>query len=163
MELVQISTYNLKYQPQVVELILSIQRGEFGASITLADQPDLLQIPTVYQRGNGNFWVARKAERVIGTIAAIDMGDRRLALRKMFVAAPYRGKFGIGQRLLDTLCFWAKERNVCEVYLGTIEPFKAAHRFYEKNGFIQVEKTKLPATFPIMAGDTRFYRLLIAN
>ncbi|MGF1481140.1 MAG: GNAT family N-acetyltransferase [Cyanophyceae cyanobacterium] len=158
----QISTYQPHYQTQVIELISSIQQEEFGAAITLAAQPDLLEIPKVYQQGNGNFWVVLEGKRVIGTIAAIDMGDHRLALRKMFVAAPYRGKAtGLGQRLLDTLCQWARARNVYEIYLGTIEAFKAAHRFYEKNGFTRVEKTKLPMTFPIMEGDTRFYQLVL--
>jgi hypothetical protein len=44
-----------------------------------------------------------------------------------------------------------------EVYLGTTEKFFAAHRFYEKNGFREIAQTKLPASFPIMTVDTKFY------
>ncbi len=160
----QINTYQPKYQTPVVQLILQIQREEFGSPITLDDQPDLLNIPTVYQQGDGNFWVALDSGQVIGTIAAIDIGNHQLALRKIFVAAPYRGKsIGVGNQLLDTLCSWATERKVCEIYLGTIEAFKAAHRFYEKNGFRQINKVDLPATFRIMQGDTLFYRLVIST
>jgi GNAT superfamily N-acetyltransferase len=102
------------------------------------------------------------ADQVIGTIAAIDVGQQQLVLRKMFVAAPYRGTaIGIGQQLLNTLCAWATERKVNEIYLGTIEAFKAAHRFYEKNGFQQIAQLDLPAHFPLMQGDTRFYRLTL--
>lgn len=132
--------------------------------ITLDAQPDLLDIPTVYQKGNGNFWVALDSDQVIGSIAAIDIGNHQLALRKMFVAVPYRGKTsGVGKQLLDALCSWATERKVCEIYLGTIEAFKAAHRFYEKHGFRRLDKFDLPAAFPIMKGDTLFYRLVIST
>jgi N-acetylglutamate synthase-like GNAT family acetyltransferase len=156
----QISTYQPEHRTAIIDLILPIQREEFGSTITLDDQPDLLNIPAVYQQGNGNFWVALDDEQVIGTIAAIDIGNQQLALRKMFVAAPYRGQaIGMGLQLLNTLCSWAIERGVREVYLGTIETFKAAHRFYEKHGFQRIAPKDLPATFPVMALDTRFYRL----
>ena len=159
----QIFTYQPKYQTSVVNLILQIQREEFGSPITLDDQPDLLNVSTVYQRGNGNFWVALDGEQVIGTIAAIDIDNHQLALRKMFVAAPYRGQsIGVGKQLLDTLYTWAAERKISEIYLGTIEAFKAAHRFYEKHGFQQIDRSDLPGTFPIMRGDTRFYQLVMS-
>jgi hypothetical protein len=45
----------LSTQTQVIDLILHIQRQEFGLPIALEDQPDLLEIPTIYQRDNGNF------------------------------------------------------------------------------------------------------------
>jgi hypothetical protein len=50
-----------------------------------------------------------------------------------------------------------------EVLLGTTEAFLAAHRFYEKHGFACVERAALPAAFPVMAVDTRFYRLALAS
>lgn len=88
------------------------------------------------------------------------MGNAQLALRKMFVAAPYRGQaIGVGHQLLQTLCEWAIDRNVSEIYLGTFTAFKAAHRFYEKHGFQRIEPPSLPASFPVMPGDTLFYRL----
>ncbi|KAM3101510.1 hypothetical protein ACKFKF_07140 [Phormidesmis sp. 146-12] len=63
----QILTYQPQYQMQVAKLILQIQREEFGLPITLEDQPDLLDIPTAYQQGNGNFWIAVENDQVIGT------------------------------------------------------------------------------------------------
>lgn len=44
------------------------------------------------------------------------------------------------------------------MWLGTTERFLAAHRFYEKNGFVLVDRSALPASFPLMAVDSRFYR-----
>ena len=156
----QISPYQPQYQTAVIDLILTIQQQEFGLPITLEDQSDLLNIPTVYQE-HGNFWVALDSGQVIGTIAAIDIGDRQLALRKMFVAAPYRGT-GVGGQLLKTLCRWAVQQQVSKIYLGTVEVFKGAHRFYENYGFRQIDKLELPATFPVMQGDNRFYQLILS-
>jgi GNAT superfamily N-acetyltransferase len=157
---IEISVYEPRYNAQVVELILKIQQDEFGVSITLEDQPDLLCIPSVYQRGNGNFWVALDGDNVVGTIAAIDIGNSQLALRKMFLEANYRGQSaGVAYQLLHTLLHWAKDKNVRKIYLGTTEKYKAAHRFYEKNGFVRVSKSGLPATFTVMQVDTIFYKL----
>ena len=46
--------------------------------------------------------------------------------------------------------------------LGTTDAFLAAHRFYEKHGFSRIDRDALPAAFPVMAVDTRFYRLALA-
>jgi N-acetylglutamate synthase-like GNAT family acetyltransferase len=157
---IQITPYQPQYQTQAIALILKTQQQEFSLPITLEDQHDLLNIPNFYQTGNGNFWIALDREKVIGTIAAIDIGNNQLALRKMFVDPKYRGKeIGVGQNLLDSLLNWARARNICNIYLGTIDVFQAAHRFYQKNGFIEISRNKLPPTFPTMAGDTMFYCL----
>lgn len=157
---IEISVYHPQYQAQVIELILKIQRDEFGLPITLDEQPDLLIIPTFYQQGNGNFWVALDKYKVIGTIAAIDIGNNQLVLRKMFVDVNYRGSsLGVAKSLLFNLINWSKLNNVQTVYLGTVDKFKAAHKFYEKNGFIRIGKFDLPTNFPRMEGDNIFYQL----
>ena len=45
------------------------------------------------------------------------------------------------------------------MYLDTTERFVAAHRFYEKQGFDPVDPADLPASFPRMSVDSRFYVL----
>jgi len=40
---------------------------------------------------------------------------------------------------------------------------KAAHRFYERNGFTRVGKEQLPAAFPLMKVDDTFYHLTLAS
>lgn len=142
----------------VVSLILPIQQSEFGIPVTLADQPDLLDIPGFYQRGAGNFWVALHQGQVVGSIALLDIGHHQAALRKMFVAPAWRGReHGVAASLLDTLVASGRAAQVREVWLGTTDKFLAAHRFYEKHGFRQVPREALPARFPVMAVDTRFY------
>jgi hypothetical protein len=36
--------------------------------------------------------------------------------------------------------------------------YKAAHRFYEKNGFSEIKKAELPPNFPLLQVDTKFYK-----
>ncbi|MBU0755372.1 MAG: GNAT family N-acetyltransferase [Planctomycetes bacterium] len=146
-------------EQQVVDLIVSIQQKEFNIPITAEDQPDLQNIPNYYQKNRGNFWVALHNEDVVGTISLLDIGNGRSALRKMFVHQHYRGpEKGTARNLLKTLLDWAKLKRFREIYLGTTPQFLAAHRFYEKNGFIAISKEDLPESFPIMEVDTKFYK-----
>lgn len=161
---ISIEQYTHHYKNEVAELILHIQRTEFEIPITLEQQPDLTNIATFYQVNNGNFWIAKTGEKIIGTISLLDIGNAQGALRKMFVAKEYRGKeFGVGQKLLNILFAWAAQQKFTEIYLGTTEKFIAAQRFYEKNGFVEIEKETLPERFPVMAVDVKFYRFLISK
>jgi N-acetylglutamate synthase-like GNAT family acetyltransferase len=56
---------------------------------------------------------------------------------------------------------WCRQKDINEVYLGTVEQLHAAKRFYERNGFVKVEKDTLPETFPLMPVDTEFFKLII--
>jgi N-acetylglutamate synthase-like GNAT family acetyltransferase len=151
--------YSALYQQQIVDLILGIQQEEFGIPISLEDQPDLQQIPDFYQQGNGNFWLAVVDGTVAGSIALRDIGNRQVALRKMFVKSAYRGReAGVGQALLNNAFEWAIEKNVEKIFLGTTEKFLAAQRFYEKNGFAEIAKDQLPKAFPFMTPDVKFYQ-----
>ena len=144
---------------EIVDLILSIQREEFGMAISLQDQPDLLSIAEFYQTGAGGFWVARASGRIVGTIALKDIGGSAGALRKMFVAEAHRGAAGVAARLLEQLLASARSSGVRRIYLGTAAVLTAAHRFYEKNGFVRLAPDELPASFPRMAVDTIFYTI----
>ena len=160
---IEAHTYTDLYKQQTTDLILSIQQTEFGIPITLEDQPDLNNIPSFYQTNNGNFWIVVIENKVAGTIALLDIGNSRGALRKMFVHKDFRGKeYGVGQVLLNTLFKWARQNNFKEILLGTTDKFIAAQRFYEKNGFEEVEKQSLPNEFPVMEVDVKFYRYIMS-
>ncbi len=155
-----IRTYLDSDQSAVIDLILSIQQQEFGVSITAEDQPDLHDIEHFYQQGTGNFWVAVDAGAVIGTIALIDIGMQAVALRKMFVSPDYRGaKKGVAKALLNACHDWARVQGVRNIYLGTIDVYHAAMRFYEKNGYQAISQSQLPGSFPLIAVDNVFYQL----
>jgi GNAT superfamily N-acetyltransferase len=80
----------------------------------------------------------------------------------MFVKAEFRGsKFGVGQALLNALFKWTSEKGFEKILLGTTEKFLAAQRFYEKNGFVEIDKNLLPKEFPVMSIDVKFYKYVV--
>ena len=156
----EIRPYRHGDEDGIFDLILPIQQEEFDIPITREEQTDLDRIPEFYQQNKGNFWVAITDNgRIVGTISLVDIGNGQGALRKMFVASDYRGQpHHTASHLLKTLLDWSRDQGIKTIYLGTTEKFKAAHRFYEKNGFDLIDVETLPETFPLMAVDTRFYR-----
>jgi GNAT superfamily N-acetyltransferase len=82
----------------------------------------------------------------------------------MFVAPSHRGAgIGVGSALLQTCLQWAAAVGMSEIMLGTTEQFRAAHRFYEKWGFSEISADTLPAHFPRMSLDTKFYHFRLAD
>jgi N-acetylglutamate synthase-like GNAT family acetyltransferase len=160
---VDVVPFSRALQADVIDLILTIQQVEFGFDIRAEDQPDLHDVENFYQTGTGGFWVALVDGIPVGTIALRDIGGKQGALRKMFVKAAYRGReHAVAETLLQTLIKSAKAGGLKEILLGTTEKFLAAHRFYEKHGFVQVPPSSLPSSFPRMALDTRFYKLTLS-
>lgn len=154
----KIYEYTSIYRQEIIDMILKIQRDEFKLPISIIDQPDLEDIDNFYLK-KGGFWVAVNETGVIGTIGIIDIGNSNAVLRKMFVKKECRGKDkGISAKLLTQLLKWAAQNNFRRIFLGTTPQFLAAHRFYEKNQFIEISKDELPNNFPIMKVDKKFYR-----
>jgi putative acetyltransferase len=80
----------------------------------------------------------------------------------MFVKKEFRGKqYGIASILLKELINYCRENGIEALYLGTVDILEAAIRFYEKKGFIALDKKDLPADFPVMASDNAFYHLAL--
>lgn len=149
-----------EYENQAANLIINIQQNEFGVPITLKDQPDLFDITNFYYTKGGGFWGAFIDEELVGTIALVKFDDHAAAIRKMFVKKEYRGKeFAIAQQLLQTLIDYCKEKEINDLYLGTVAILEAALRFYEKNSFVRIQKEELPSDFPLMTPDNVFCHL----
>jgi GNAT superfamily N-acetyltransferase len=143
----------------IPDFVVGIQRVEFGVDVTIAGQPDLVDISGYFRHGVGEFWVAVDGERIVGTIGLKDIGPGDCALRKMFVAASYRGQpHAIAQKLMETFNEHCRKVGVHRVMLGTTSKMAAAHRFYERNNFTRVELKDLPPHFPRMPVDDVFYR-----
>lgn len=163
------TVFNIKpihneYCDKLIDLILTIQQKEFNLTITIDAQPDLLDIDTNYHKGGGNFWGAFIGDELIGTIALINSNGDMGTIRKMFVKKEYRGKeLGVAQQLLETLLQCCRDKALTEIYLGTVHQLKAAHRFYERNGFTQIDINDIPDYFPRMMTDNLFYYLHLSN
>lgn len=156
----RIQSFESKYQSEVIALIKRIQVDEFSIPIEDGQLNELHSISTSFQKDNGNYWVALFNEKVIGTIAVIDIGHHAFELRDVFLDQEYRGKVtGFAKQLLDTVIAWSKEHAVNTIYLGTTLSFKRAHRFYEKHGFLEIAREEMPVYCKPMDCDEKFYQL----
>ncbi len=156
----KIEKYTEKYHKAVVDLILRIQQEEFNVPISLSDQPDLMDIQNAY--ANGGFFIAREGDAVVGTIATWFMDGPNATIRKLFTDESYRGKgHQTGQRLLEKLEEFCAENGKSHIFLGTTDKFKAAHRFYEKNGYNEILNADLPADFDVLEVDSKFYHKVL--
>lgn len=156
-----IAPYQPAHHAGAVSVITDAQE-EFGIAINYASQPDLDNIENFYQKASGNFWVALDGDHVIGTIALLDAGQRIGIIRKMFLHPECRGDANrTAQRLFDTLLAWARQHDFQHIYLGTIDKFQAAARFYLRNGFALIDKETLPDAVKAlrMKIDTTYYHL----
>jgi N-acetylglutamate synthase-like GNAT family acetyltransferase len=158
-----VKPFSPKHLGGALSVILPIQQEEFSIPITIDEQSDLLDIPGFYQTGKGNFWAAVADDKVVGTVALLDIGNDTAALPKMFVKADFRGqRRGVASSLLNALLSWSATKNIASIFLGTTEKLHAAHRFYQKNGFIEIPKSALPEKFPVMNVDTKVFKRALA-
>ena len=142
----------------ILNLITNIEQNEFNITTSQDGQLPLANIKDYYSNGSSGIWVAEAGNTVVGTISLLDITNNAAALQKMFVAVDYRSsESGVANKLLTHLLNEAQTRGVRDIYLGTTAALDAAHRFYEKHGFVRYSKTDLPSRFPIMAMDSRFY------
>lgn len=89
--------------------------------------------------GNGRLWIAEAGERVIGSVALLDAGERSAQLRWFLVAPEARG-MGLGRRLLDAALGYGRERGAEHVFLWTFAGLDSAMALYERAGFVVTEK-----------------------
>ena len=149
-----------KYQSGVIELIDRIQVQEFGIPLLEGQKIELQSIEQSFQKDHGNYWVALFNEKVIGTIAVMDIGHNAFELRDVFLDKEFRSqKTEYAKKLLQTVLAWAKQCEVQTIFLGTTLAFKAAHRFYEKNGFYEIFRKDMPSYCQPMECDEKFYRI----
>ena len=136
---------------------------KFNFQVESKDRPDLLDIQTHYfKNGSGNFWLALYNDNVIGTISIVDITQNKIALQNMYVHKDFRGIiYDTASKLLKETINFANDNNKTEIYLGTAADFFAAHKFYERKGFAQIDKETLPLEFPLMDVDSVFYELIL--
>src|SRR5687768_11261677 len=132
-----------KYQPLIDEMLAEIQK-EFDHPFTSASSKRMMDANKV--RGT-KFWVLMDDEVLAGTVGIIKMKNNSLALKSFFIPLKYRGS-GAAKILLDTVIYFSKKKKIQTIYLGTMDQMKAAHRFYEKNGFVKTDEKDLPTDFP---------------
>lgn len=156
--IMEITTYNGKYDDQIVSLILNIQNNEAKINLSLDEQPDLKDIAGYYQKNGGEFWLAVEGDEVIGTIALMMLQNDCAVLKKFFVKSEYRSK-KIGLKLYEALLAFAKAGGVRHIILDTPSVAHASHRFYERSGFRKITKDELLTEYTYPDRDSILYML----
>jgi len=105
-------------------------------------EDDLRATEETYLTDGSHFWVAEAEGRLVG-MAAIKRVDAETGrLRRMRVTAARRRR-GIAQALLDTAVGFCRAHGYKRIVLDTTERQTAAHRLYERNGFVRVSERGL--------------------
>ena len=143
----------------ILDLIFEIWVNENHFEVRRENFPDLQQIEEEYEQAGGLFLVALKAGEIIGTIASQSLNDHEFALKRMFVKKSERS-CGVAQMLLDQLLnHLAKKHHAASLYLSTKEDVAiAAKKFYLKNNFQVIDRSKLPKGFPFFYEDDLFMK-----
>lgn len=137
--MIQIKRYKKEDQEEIDAMLTEIA-NEFDKPISSGSKSNSLSLD--------KYWVAFYKGDIIGTIGAVNFENDFCILKSMFVKKEYRGKeLGTAILLLNKLSNWCETNNIDRIYLGTMNQFKAAHKFYEKNGFKEINKDLLPSSF----------------
>ncbi len=159
----RIIRYEKGYQQQVIELILHIQNEEAGIDLSLAEQPDLLDIENSYFRGGGDFLLAvQENNEVIGTLAYMNYGNGNAVLKKFFVRSDWRSR-RVGLALYVEILNELKSEGYQNVLLDTPAVATQSHRFYERAGFRRIEKSELPFLYEYPDRNSYLYLLSLSE
>lgn len=150
--------YQDEFKDGAIGLILDIQNNEAKIDLSIAEQPDLLNIHEAYINGGGNFWVAVDNGQVVGTIALMRIDDNWSVLKKFFVRADYRSQ-KVGLALYATLLEFAKENGVRHIILDTPSVATKSHSFYERAGFRRIGKEDLQVQYSYPDRHSILYQL----
>ncbi|PHQ79096.1 MAG: hypothetical protein COB66_07585 [Coxiella sp. (in: Bacteria)] len=142
----------------IIDMVSTIQNGELNVNVDRSINSGILYAEeNYYFKGKCNFWYAtNKDNKIAGCIGLKYIDEHNAELNKCFVAPAYRGK-GLSQRLISKLIARAAQLDIERIYLGTVDYFVWAHRFYEKIGFKKIAASELPENFNRCDADSVFF------
>ena len=99
--------------------------------------PELRALATYFAEAGGALWAAEVDGRITGMAATRPLGDDQAwEICRVYVAKTARGT-GLAQRLLTAAEAHARDAGAERLVLWTDTRFEAAHRFYEKTGYVR--------------------------
>ena len=99
--------------------------------------PELRHLASWFAQSGGRLWVAEVAGRPAGMVATRPLGsDSAWEICRLYVDKAARGT-GLAHALLDTAEAHALTQGAARMVLWTDTRFEAAHRFYEKRGYVR--------------------------
>ncbi|HEY3068269.1 MAG TPA: GNAT family N-acetyltransferase [Methylomirabilota bacterium] len=97
---------------------------------------DLTDIPRYYGERGGCFWVLVDNGRVVGTVAGVPTGHGNCEVKRLYLAADYRGR-GLGRALMQQMLDWARASGYRVVVAWSDVRLVTAHVVYNRLGFIR--------------------------
>ena len=129
-------------EPAIRELVFGILES-YGLKPSPQDtDADLYDLKGHYGDLGGDFSVMLDKDRIIGTVAIHNMGNRVCELRKMYLDPEYRRR-GLGKQLLEYSLAKARDLGFNRVTLETATALKEAVALYESYGFKRIEPEHL--------------------
>lgn len=154
--------FKAKQQAELTDFVLRIQNGEFGLGFENGEQKDLLNTTEFYN--GGGFWIAQFENRIVGCIGLQKLNPNIGVLRKMFVQKELRGKeLNIAQKLFEELKQEAINLDFNKILLDTPSVAKASHHFYQRNGFIEIERNEIPEEYKFPDRNSKIFELKLDN
>ena len=131
------------YRPEdraaVVRLVVEVL-GEFGFTPQVGGvERDLREIEERYAGARAGFWVAEVGGAIVGSVAVRCREAKTCELKRLYVRASLRGT-GLGQRLYAQAEAFARSAGYTRIWLDSSRRFAKAHRLYERNGFVLLER-----------------------
>ncbi len=146
--MIEIAPFTPDYNEETAQFVISMLEGEFGYGPL--ERPDLRDISAFYQGEKSNFWLALEDGKVVGTVGFKNYGQGRAHLKRMYVKEKLRRQ-SLGEQLFRTLLEFAKDNSYKTIYATTMTQFSSGRSFYQKNGFVEIEK--LPTDLPDFDDD----------
>lgn len=151
---ITIQPFDPKYQPGI-DLMMGTIVPEYPEPFF---HLPIRKIEELYQLPGRHYWVALNDDTVIGSVGIVVIGDYAV-LKSLFVFKVWRGEEkGVAGSLMKVATDKAKEEGCTTMYLGTMEQFKAAQRFYAKHGYEQITEQDLPPGYPSNEIDKVFFK-----
>ncbi len=121
---------------QAVETLVFGVLAEYGLKPDPAGtDSDLQDLERSYLASGGTFDVlADETGQIVGSVGLFPLSGSVCELRKMYLAAPARGR-GFGRKLLDHALKRARQLGFARVVLETASVLREATRLYERYGF----------------------------
>lgn len=98
---------------------------------------ELKLLPGEYAPPEGALFLAWVDAKPAGCVAVRRFDDHDCEMKRLYVRDAFRGS-SVGERLAREAIAWARGAGRRRMLLDTLPPMRAAHRLYERLGFLEI-------------------------
>jgi len=154
-KIIEIVKFKPSHHIMIDEMMAAIAR-EFEVNI-FSETTD--QIPLLPDK----YWIALADNKVVATVG-LSLKGHYAIIKRMMVSKEFRGQnIGLSTRLMQVVISYCSLHRISDIYLGTMQQFKAAQIFYQKHGFDIVLERQLPDDFLPNPIDSVFFKRCLAD